>query len=193
MVFEREYALEDVLPVPFVVQRIYCTQSHAMPSFSEVAVGFQVTSVQPRPPPSLSFFLLPRVRMEVLHVVPLPVTTLNDEQGAAEVEQALAARRNHRFNHALVKGKGKRKDEDDSSSECENEGEQPQEPVVPVKVEGPVLALTESLSEVKQALYRFMYLFENQRGCVAHHSRLAFNLTLKAAGHGLDSSSLTRR
>ena len=132
--------------------------------------------------------------MEVSHVAPLPVTQLNDEQDAAEVEQALAARRNHRFSLAVVnKGKGKRMDEDDSSSECANEGEQPQEPVVPVKVEGPVLALTDSSSEVKQALYRFMYLLENQRGCVAHNSRLAFILTLKAARHGLDFGSLTGR
>lgn len=132
--------------------------------------------------------------MEVPHATLLPVTQLNDEQGAAEVEQALAARRNHRFSHALVnKGKGKHRDEDDSSSECENEGEQPQEPVVPVKVDGPVSALTESSSEVKQPLYRFMYLFENQRGYVTHNSKLAFILTLKAAGHGLEFSSLTRR
>lgn len=121
-------------------------------------------------------FLLPAcVRMEVPHVAPPPVAQLNDEQGLAEVEQALAARRNQRFSLALVKkGKDKRRDEDDSSLGYANEMEQPQEPAVPVRVEGPVLSLASS--EVKHALYRFMYLFENQRGCVTSNSGLPLSL-----------------
>lgn len=39
MEFEREYALEDVSLVLFVVQRIYCRQPYAMPSFSEDVGG----------------------------------------------------------------------------------------------------------------------------------------------------------
>ena len=127
----------------------------------------------PPSPPSLSA-LLPRVRMEV---PPPPVAQLNDEQGVAEVERALAARRNQRFSLVPVKkGKGKRRDEDDNSSEYINEMNQPQEPTVPVRVEGPVLSLADNSSEVKHALYRFMYLFENQRGCVTSTSELALSL-----------------
>ena len=132
--------------------------------------------------------------MEISHVAPPPVAQLNDEQESAEVEQALAARRNHRFNLALVnKSKGKRRDEDDSSSEYANEGEQPQDPVVPVRVEGPVLDFTENSTEVKQALFRFMYLFENQRGYVTNSSKPACILTPRAERHGLDFGSLTKR
>ena len=115
--------------------------------------------------------------MEVPHVAPPPVAQLNDEQGVAEVEQALAARRNQRFSLVPVKkGKGKRRDEDDNSSDYVNEMNQPQEPAVPVRVEGPVLSLADNSSEVKHALYRFMYLFENQRGCVTSSSGLALPL-----------------
>ena len=104
--------------------------------------------------------------MDVSHVAPPPVAQL-DEQAAAEVEQALAARRGHRFSLALVaKGKGKRKDEEDGCPDHADQREQPQEPVLPVKFEGPVLDFADSSSAVKQALYRSMYLFENQRGCV---------------------------
>lgn len=113
--------------------------------------------------------------MEVPHVAPPPVVQLNDEQSLAEVEQALAARRNQRFSLALVKkGKDKRRDEDDSSSGYANEMEQPQEPTDPVRVEGPVLSFASS--EVKHALYRFMYLFENQRGCVTSNFGLPLSL-----------------
>jgi hypothetical protein len=70
--------------------------------------------------------------MEVLHVAPPPVAQLNDERGLAEVEEALAARRNHRFSRALVnKGKGKRRDEDDSSSDYANEGISLRSPLSP--------------------------------------------------------------
>src|SRR5258708_7538933 len=118
--------------------------------------------------------------MEASHVAPPSIAQLNDEQGAAEVEQALAARRNHRFSLAVVnKGKGKRRDEEESSLDSDNEREQPQDPVVPVKIERPVLALAESSSEMKHALYRFMYLFENQRGCVVNNTKLARILTRK--------------
>jgi len=118
--------------------------------------------------------------MEVPHVAPPPVVQLDDDQGVAEVEQALAARRSHRFSLAFVnKSKGKRRDEDDSSSDCANDMDQPQEPAVPVRVEGPVLSLADSSSEVKHALYRFMYLFENQRGCATSNSRLALSLHRK--------------
>lgn len=115
--------------------------------------------------------------MEVPHVAPPPVAQLNDEQGVAEVEQALAARRNQRFSLVPVKkGKGKRRDEDDNCSDYINEMNQPQEPTVPVRIEGPVFSLADSSSEVKHALYRFMYLFENQRGCVISASGLATSL-----------------
>ena len=130
--------------------------------------------------------------MDVSHVAPPPIAQLSDAQDLAEVERALAARRNHRFSLAHV-NKGKRRDEEDSSSDYADEGEQPQEPGVPVRVEGPVLALADSLSAGKQALYRFMYLFENQRGCVANHYNIAFILTSKAGGHGSGFGSLTRR
>jgi hypothetical protein len=136
----------------------------------------------------------PRVRMEVPYVAPPPVAQLNDEQAAAEVEQALAARRNHRFSLALLnKGNRKRSEEEDSSSDHDDERGQPQEPIVPVRIEGPVLALADSSSDMKQALYRFMYLFENQRGCVVDTSTVAYILTLKTGGHGLDFGSRTRR
>jgi hypothetical protein len=117
--------------------------------------------------------------METPHVAPPPVAQINDEQGLAEVEQALAARRSQRFSLALLKkGEGKRRDEDDSSSDYANEMDQPQEPVVPVRVQGPVLSLADSSSEVKHALYRFMYLFENQRGCVTSNSAAGLALSL---------------
>lgn len=117
--------------------------------------------------------------MEVPHVAPPPVAQLDDEQGLAEVERALAsaAKRNQRFNLVLVKkGKGKRLDEDDDSSDYASAINQPQEPAVPVRVEGPVLSFADGSSEVKHALYRFMYLFENQRGCVTSN----FGLTLSS-------------
>jgi len=115
--------------------------------------------------------------MEIPRVAPPPVAQINDEQGLAEVEQALAARRNPRFSLSFVKkGEGKRRDEDDNTSDYANEMDQPQEPTVPVRVEGPVLSLADSASEAKHALYRFMYLFENQRGCVAPNSGLALFL-----------------
>jgi hypothetical protein len=120
--------------------------------------------------------------MDASHVAPPPVAQLNDEQGAAEVEQALAARRNRRVNLAQLanKGKHKRRDDEDNSSDSDSETEQPQEPVLPVKVQGPVKSLTQSPVEGKHTLYRFMYLFENI-------------LTSQAGGHGLDFGSLTRR
>ena len=116
--------------------------------------------------------------MEVPHVAPPPVAQLDDEQGLAEVERALAsaAKRNQRFNLVLVKkGKGKRLDEDDDSSDYASAMNQPQEPAVPVRVEGPVLSFADGSSEVKHALYRFMYLFENQRGCVTSNLGLALS------------------
>ncbi len=67
-------------------------------------------------------------------------------------------------------------DEDDNSSGYASPINQPQEPAVPVRVEGPVLSLADGSSEVKHALYRFMYLFENQRGCVTSNSGLALSL-----------------
>jgi hypothetical protein len=132
--------------------------------------------------------------MEAPHLAPPPVAHLNDEQDSAEVEQALAARRNHRFSLALItKGKRKHMDEEDSDSDYANQREQPLEPAVPVKVEGPVLAVADGSSEAKRALYRFMYLFENQRGYVVDSSSPGFVLTPRAGGHGLDFGSRTRR
>ncbi len=103
-----EYALEDVVLVLLVVSRIYCTQFYARPSFSEDdgVVLSDINGTVLGYLTSLSFRSLhPRVRMEVPHVAPLPVAQLNDEQGLAEVERALAsaAKRNQRFNLVWMK------------------------------------------------------------------------------------------